>query len=174
MRKQSGEKNVSEAKQKNYYPKTPNATHKHCTSRSEQKKYICNKKKPQANNFFSRCVPFVQLPIKFSYIFCSIWFEHVPTGRGTYFLFIFSLFVSLLRYTSWRCSCFCSFSKFYVKQHRQRRSLCFFLLYSCMNVLNIYFAHFDTIFFSVFRCWTNAIRVGECVAMAFAKMFIEK
>lgn len=70
------------------------------------------------------------------YIFCSFWLE-TRTERGTYFLFIFSLFVSF---------CFLleslfSWSTCAVQPSARHSHIAFD---SRMNVLNVDFAHFDT------------------------------
>lgn len=99
-------------------------------------KCSCNKKAPSEYFFllsFLRCAPpFVQLPIKFPYIFCSFLYKHVRE-TGTYFLFIFSLFISaatfLANILASKMVSYCSDSR--------------------MNVLNVYFAPFRSILFLV-------------------------
>lgn len=107
-------------------------------------------KKPQAE-FFFRCVPFLQLPIKkISYIFCSFRLKHVRE-KETYFLFIFSLLVLYFIFAGKLISWWTLYTV-NVLVHSAPSTR-----HSRINVLNVDFAHFDTIRFVSFAGLLDAV-----------------
>lgn len=126
-----------------------NLEQRHKFSTKRKRKNIVIKKAP--SEIFFPLYSFPSIANKnVPYIFCSFWLE-TRTEKGTYFLFIFSLFVSF---------CFLleslfSWSTCAVQPSARHSHIAFD---SRMNVLNVDFAHFDTFRFCFGSVYSGMIR----------------
>lgn len=155
----------SEAK-KNYYPKTSNTTHKRTVPEQANTKYIyVIKKKPQANNFFSSLCPVRSIANKI--------FVYLLFGSNTYqqeqehIFYLFSVYLfrrCVTRDAAADAAASVHFLSIYMCSGVVKDdSHCLFLLDSRMKLLNVYFAHFDTIFLGFPPCYKCDSRARECV-----------